>query len=85
MAGIENILNDYFFAYRNTSNYKDSVMLEIFSQRENFEELLDEMWRIYLTGNIRQSVEYQKQVNDIKSCGLKVLRNSAGKHKIAMK
>lgn len=85
MAGIEDILNDYFQAYRNTSSYKDNAMMEIWWQRENFEQHLDEMWRIYSTGNVRQIVEYQKQVDDIKSCGLKVLRNSAGKHKIVMR
>lgn len=85
MAGIEDILNDYFQAYQNTSRYKDNVMMEIFSKRQKIEELLDKMWRIYSTGNTRQIVEYQKQVDDIKSCGLKVLRNSAGKHKIVAK
>lgn len=85
MAQAEDILNDLFSAYKNTSGYKDSVMMEIFSQREKFEERLDEMWRIYSTGNTRQIVEYQKQIDDVKSCGLKVLRNSAGKHKIVMK
>lgn len=85
MAGIEDILNDYFQAYQNTSSYKDRAMMEIFVQRQTFEERLDEMWRIYSTGNVRQIVEYQKQIDDIKSCGLKVLRNSAGKHKIVTK
>lgn len=85
MAQPEDILNDLFSAYQNTSSYKDRAMMEIFVQRQKFEERLDEMWRIYSTGNTRQIVEYQKQVDDIKSCGLKVLRNSAGKHKIVTK
>ena len=53
--------------------------------RAEFEKHLDDMWGIYLRGNPRQLVEYEKQVNDIKSCGLKVLRNSAGRHKIVNK
>lgn len=85
MARTEDILNDLFSAYRNTSSYKDNAMIEIYYQRQKFEERLDEMWRIYSTGNTRQIVEYQKQIEDIKSCGLKILRNSAGKHKIVMK
>lgn len=85
MAQPEDILNDLFSAYRNTSGYKDQVIMDIMLKRTAYEEHLDEMWRIYSTGNARQIVEYQKQVDDIKSCGLKVLRNSAGKHKIVMK
>lgn len=85
MSKGQDVLRDLFSAYKNTSNYKDSVMMEIMSRREEFENTLDEMWRIYTSGNPRQIVEYQKQIGNIKSCGLKVLRNSAGKHKIVMK
>lgn len=85
MAQPEDILNDLFSAYQNTSSYKDQAMMEIFVQRKTFEERLDKMWRICLTGNVRQIIEYRKQIDDIKSCGLKVLRNSAGKHKIVTK
>lgn len=85
MAQPEDILNDLFSAYRNTSSYKDQAMMELFAQRKTFEERLDKMWRICLTGNVRQIIEYRKQIDDIKSCGLKVLRNSAGKHKIVTK
>lgn len=85
MAGIEDILNDYFQAYQKTSQYKDSAMIEIFWRREEFEKRLDEMWTIYGSGVTAQIVEYRKQIDDIKSCGLKVLRNSNGKHKIVMK
>lgn len=85
MARSEDILNDLFSAYRNTSSYKDNAMIEIYYQRQKFEKRLDKMWAIYGSGVTAQIVEYQKQVDDIKSCGLKVLRNSAGKHKIVMK
>lgn len=56
MAQPEDILNDLFSAYQNTSSYKDQAMMEIFTQRQTFEERLDEMWRIYSTGNTRQIV-----------------------------
>ena len=46
MAQPEDILNDLFSAYQNTSNYKDQAMMEIFAQRKTFEERLDEMWSI---------------------------------------
>ena len=39
------------------------------------------MWDIYHR-NPAQIVEYNKQLNSIKETGCKVLRNSAGKHKI---
>lgn len=67
-------------------NYDPYASMDILMhRREEFEKNLDDMWRIYSTGNVRQIVEYQKQVDSIKAAGLKVLRNSAGKHKIVMK
>lgn len=59
-----------------------SARFQILAEKTAFEGRLDEMWSIYLKGITRQIVEYRKQVDDIKHCGLKVLRNSAGKHKI---
>lgn len=75
-------LHDMFEAYKHTSDYKDSGMMEIMTRRQEFEHHLDEMWRIYTSGNMRQVIEYKKQVQTIKSAGLEVLRNKAGKHKI---
>ena len=43
------------------------------------------MWANYSKGCFEQIVEYNKQVNDIKSSGFKVLRNSKGLHKIVSK
>lgn len=80
---IRDYFNNYMDAYKHSSEYKDRSMIEIMSRRREFEEHLDEMWRIYRSGLPRQIVEYNKQVNGIKEAGLKVLRNSAGKHKIA--
>lgn len=82
MGSFENIFGDYFDAYKNTSKYKDESMLEITLRKKEFEQNLDDMWEIYRKGNTKQIVEYQKGVDNIKHAGLKVLRNSQGKHKI---
>lgn len=76
-------LDDIFNAYRNTSEYRDRGMLDIMCNREKYEQNLDEMWRIYTSGNMKQVFEYRKQIETIKSVGLQVLRSkSTGKHKI---
>ena len=84
MNNFENIFGNYFDAYKNTSKYKDQSMLEITLRKKEFEQNLDDMWAIYARGNSRQIVEYQKGVDQIKNVGLKVLRNSEGKHKIVV-
>lgn len=84
MGNFEDIFGDYFNAYKNTSKYKDESMLEITLRKREFEKNLDDMWEIFGKGNTRQIVEYQKGVNNIKNAGLKVLRNSKGKHKIVV-
>lgn len=78
------ILGDYFSAYKNTSGYKDDCMLEITLRKKEFEKNLDDMWVIYVRGNPKQIVEYNKGVDQIKKSGLKVFRNSEGKHKIVV-
>lgn len=74
------IFNSFFDQASSRYNYNSAM--EIMFRREEFEKNLDEMWAIYAKGNTRQIVEYNKQKEQIKSTGLKVLRNSAGKHKI---
>ena len=69
-------------SYEHSSEYKDRLMMEIMFKRREFEQNLDDMWAVYSSGNIRQVVEYQKGVDQIKNVGLKVLRNSKGKHRI---
>lgn len=54
-------------------------------QKSRYEENLDAMWRNYNKCGALQVPEYQKQVDKIKACGCKVLRNSVGKHKIVIK
>lgn len=84
MSNFENIFGDYFSAYKNTSQYKDNSMLEITLRKKEFEQNLDEMWGIYRKGVTQQIVNYQNGINQIKRAGLKVLRNSQGKHKIVV-
>ncbi len=82
MSKINDIVEGMFNVYRNTSEYKDRSMMDIVCRRTEFEKNLDDMWNIYMMGNPAQLVEYNKGLDQIKSCGLKVLRNSKGKHKI---
>lgn len=84
MNYFEDIFGDYFSAYQNTSKYKDESMLEITLRKKEFEQNLDEMWDIYRKGVSKQIINYQKGVDQIKKTGLKVLRNSQGKHKIVV-
>lgn len=78
------IFGDYFNAYKQTGRYRDDGMLEVALRKKEFEEHLDKMWRIYSSGNASQIVEYNKQVEQIKQCGYKVMRNSTGNHKLVL-
>lgn len=78
-------IHDMFDAYKHSYDFKDSLMMDIMSRRAEFEKRLNDMWRIYTSGNMRQVVEYKKQVQSIKDAGLVVMRNKAGDHKIAFK
>ena len=80
---LEAFLDGLMGAYHHTSRYKDDSMMEIMCRREEFEKNLDDMWRIYTSGNLKQVFEYRKQIETIKAAGLQVLRSkSTGKHKI---
>ena len=78
-------LHDIFNAYKHTSDYKDRVMIDIMANKEKFEQNLDDMWDIYTRGNMMQVFEYRKAVDQIKNAGLRVQRNSSGKHRIVCK
>ena len=83
MADAKQKLDDMFNAYRNTSRFKDSEMMEIMLRRQEFEQVLDKMWQNYTSGNLGQVVEYKKQVQAIKNAGLVVQRSkTTGKHRI---
>ena len=84
MSDSRNIFEDYFSAYKNTSKYKDESMLEITLRKKEYEQNLDDMWSIYKKGVTQQIINYQKGIDQIKKAGLKVLRNSQGKHKIVV-
>lgn len=82
---VEDMVNSWFDAYKQTSSYKDSCIWEIAFNKKKYEDILNKMWANYAKGCFEQIVEYNKQVNDIKSSGFKVLRNSKGLHKIVSK
>lgn len=83
MDDSKKIVEDLFGAFKHTSKYKDSAMMEIMCRRQEFEENLDKMWQTYRSGYLQQVVEYKKQVQYIKDAGLVVLRSkTTGKHKI---
>lgn len=82
MGSFEDIFGDYFEAYKTTLQYKDDSKMEIMFRRQEFEKNLDDMWLNYSKGMVTQLANYNKQLDSIKSCGLKVLRNSSWKHKI---
>lgn len=84
MNNFEDIFGDYFDIYKTTSRYRDDSKMEIMLRRQEFEKNLDDMWLNYSRGMVVQLVNYNKQLDSIKSCGLKVLRNSSGKHKIVV-
>ena len=76
-------LHDIFDTYKHSSSYKDSARMEIMCRRQEFEQLLDDMWRIYTSGNMKQVFAYRQQIEDIKAVGLVVQRSkSTGKHRI---
>lgn len=88
MNNFEDIFGDYFDAYidayKSTQKYKDDFKMEIMLRRQEFEKNLDDMWSNYSKGMVMQLVNYNKQLDSIKSSGLKVLRSSSGKHKIVV-
>lgn len=84
MGNFEDLFGNYFEAYKNTSKYKDESMLEIMMRKKEFEQNLDDMWAIYGKGVSAQIINYQQGIDQIKKVGLKVLRNSKGKHKIVV-
>ena len=83
MNNAQRKLHDIFETYKHSSSYKDSAMMEIMCRRQEFEQRLDDMWKIYLGGNLNQVVAYKQQIKDIKAAGLIVQRSkSTGKHRI---
>lgn len=77
----ETLFRDYFATYNDSYQNRDNTAFDIALQKQQYEENLDEMWRI-IPYNPKQIIVYNKQVDMIKDAGYKVLRNSHGKHKI---
>lgn len=85
MNDAQKFLKDLFSAYNTTYQAKDDRKIGIIAEKERFEKLLDEMWANYTRGNMKQVVEYKKQVEYIKSAGLVVKRSKrTGKHMIVL-
>lgn len=79
----ETLFGDFFKTYENSYQNRDNIAFEIALQKQKYEENLDAMWR-NIPYNPKQIMEYNKQVDTIKSAGFRVYRNSEGKHKIVM-
>ena len=82
LSNIPDFLNDFFNAYKETSQYSDSAKLELAIRKKQFEDNLNEMWDAYRKGRVTVIVDYNAQVSEIKQYGYKVLRNGEGIHKI---
>lgn len=83
MNDAQRMLHDMFETYKHSSDYKDSARMDIMCRRSEFEKRLDDMWRIYTSGNMKQVVAYKQQIADIKAAGLVVQRSkTTGKHRI---
>ena len=78
-----NMFDDYFAGpFGGQNPFVREYELKL--RRTEYENRLNEMWSIYMKGVPAQIVEYNKQVELIKQSGGKVLRNSAGLHKIVI-
>ena len=78
--------SDFFEPYFHTFSSMDDRMIGIMQKRQDYEKALDEMWAIYLKGNLKQLPIYKDQIKYIKAANLEVLRSkSTGKHKIVYK
>ena len=76
------IFGNIFDAYNTAWNYQDSSKMEIALRKEEFEKALNDFYEAYRSNPMLYSVKYQEQLKVVKDSGCKVLRNSAGKHKI---
>lgn len=65
-----------------TGKYRDSSKMEIALRKAEFEKSLNDFYAAYRKNPILYAVKYQEQLKVVKESGCKVLRNSAGIHKI---
>ena len=85
MNNFIDMLADYMDAYKSTGRCMDKLKMDIYLRKAEYEGHLDKMYANYIHGCAHQIISYNEQISDIKSAGLKVLRNSSGKHKIVIK
>lgn len=85
MNNFIDMLADYMDAYKSTGRCMDKLKMDIYLRKAEYEGHLDKMYANYINGCAHQIISYNEQIGDIKSAGLKVLRNSSGKHKIVIK
>lgn len=79
-------LREMFEPYFHTQESMDSRMIGIMQNKAEYEKRLDNMWSIYLSGNMQQLFPYKDQIKYIKEANLEVLRSKyTGKHKITYK
>lgn len=85
MNNFIDMLTDYMDTYKSTGRCMDKLKMDIYLRKAEYEGHLDKMYANYIHGCAHQIISYNEQIGDIKSAGLKVLRNSSGKHKIVIK
>lgn len=76
------ILEIYLMHIETTGKYRDSSKMEIALRKAEFEKSLNDFYAAYRKNPILYAVKYQEQLKAVKESGCKVLRNSAGIHKI---
>lgn len=72
----------YLMHIETTGKYRDSSKMEIALRKAEFEKSLNDFYAAYRKNPILYAVKYQEQLKVVKESGCKVLRNSAGIHKI---
>lgn len=75
-------LKIYLMHIETTGKYRDSSKMEIALRKAEFEKSLNDFYAAYRKNPILYAVKYQEQLKVVKESGCKVLRNSAGIHKI---
>ena len=76
------IFLEIYLMYKTTGKYQDSSKIEIALRKEEFEKALNDFYEAYRSNPMLYAVKYQEQLKFVKDSGCKVLRNSAGIHKI---
>ena len=75
-------LEIYLMHIETTGKYRDSSKMEIALRKAEFEKSLNDFYAAYRKNPILYAVKYQEQLKAVKESGCKVLRNTAGIHKI---